>query len=181
MSSLDQDKWKAAAEEEISAHRKHGTWFFQQKPNDKKVITCKWLFKKKNTPGEETRYKARLVARGFNQIQGIDYVDTYAPVVRYESIQILLAHAIAEDMQMVQFDVKTAFLYGDLKEDIWIELPEGSWMEEERVVKLKKSLYGLKQSPYCWNEKLSEILNAFWLHGTNADDCIYIGNFVTIR
>lgn len=177
MSSPDQDKWKAAADEEISAHRKHGTWSYQQKPIDKKVITCKWLFKKKNTPGEETRYKARLVARGFNQIQGIDYVDTYAPVVRYESIRILLAHAIAQDMQMVQFDVKTAFLYGDLKEDIWIELPEGPWMEEERVVKLKKSLYGLKQSPHCWNEKLNEVLNAFCMHKTNADDCIYIGDF----
>lgn len=80
-------------------------------------------------------------------------------------------------MQMLQFDVKTAFLYGDLKEEIWIELPEGPWLEEERVVKLKKSLYGLKQSPHCWNQKLNKVLKKFCMRKTNADDCIYVGSF----
>lgn len=101
------------------------------------------------TPGDPDRYKARLVARGFLQRQGVDYIETYAPVVRYKSIRMLLAMAATEKLDMLQFDVKTAFLYGSLQEDIWIQLPEGSWSEEERVVKLRKSLYGLKQSPHC--------------------------------
>lgn len=108
---------------------------------------------------------------------GVDYVETYAPVVRYESIRILLALAAAEDLEMQQFDVKTAFLYGDLKDDIWIELLEGPWPKDKRIVKLNKSLYGLKQSPHCWNEKFNNVLEEFQLEKSEADECIYIGKY----
>ncbi|KAG7188079.1 hypothetical protein KM043_015929 [Ampulex compressa] len=91
---------------------------------NRKAINCGWIFKLKQTPGEENRFKARLVARGFTQREGIDYDEIYAPVVRVESCRILCAKATNEDLEMIQFDVKTAFLYGEIQEDIWIELPE---------------------------------------------------------
>jgi len=109
------------------------------------------------------------------QRAGIDYEETYAPVVRYESIRTLLAKAATEDLEIKQFDVKTAFLHGELKQDIWIELPEGPWPENERIVKLRKSLYGLKQSPNCWNRKFDEFLRSYELEKSPADNCIYIG------
>jgi len=122
-----------------------------------------------------------LVARGFIQQQGVDYMETYAPVVRYESIRMLLTMAATENFDIMQFDVKTAFLYGTLKEDIWIQLPEGPWSEEERIVKLRKSLYGLKQSPHCWNERFNEVLMKYNLQRSDGDDCIYVGNVGTER
>jgi len=174
-------QWKEAIQRELSAHQRNGTWFKSPKPGNKKVITCKWIFKKKVTPGEPDRHKARLVARGFIQQQGVDYTETYAPVVRYESIRMLLTMAATENFDIMQFDVKTAFLYGTLKEDIWIQLPEGPWSEEERVVKLRKSLYGLKQSPHCWNERFNEVLMKYNLQRSEGDDCIYVGNVGTER
>lgn len=150
ISSLEAKQWKEAIQQELSAHRKNETWFSSAKPKNKKVITCKWIFKKKVTPGEPDRYKARLVARGFTQRQGIDYMETYAPVVRYESIRMLLAMAAAENLDTLQFDVKTAFLYGTLEEDIWIQLPEGP---------------GSRRKPHCkasqiivWFETISTLL-----------------------
>jgi len=124
--------------------------------------------------GESDRYKARLVAHGFSQRFGDDYTDTYAPVVRYESIRMLLAMAAAEGLEMLQFDIKTAFLY-TLEEDIWIQLPAGLWSEKKRIVKLHKSLYGLKQSPHCWNKRFNEVLTKYNLHKSDADDCFYVG------
>jgi len=94
-------------------------------PSNRKVINCRWLFKLKNVPGEEDRFKARLVVRGFTQRKGIDYDEIYAPVVRAESCRVLFAKAAKEDLEMMQFDIKTAFLYGELQENIWIELPDG--------------------------------------------------------
>lgn len=131
------------------------------------------MFKLKQTPGEEDRYKARLVARGFTQRKGINYEEIYAPVVRADSCRVLLAKAAKEDLEIMQFDIKTAFLYGELQEDIWIELPDGPWKKKHRV-KLKKSLYGLKQSPNCWNRKFNDVLRNFSMERTEADDCIYI-------
>lgn len=173
--SSEAKHWKEAIQQELSAHRKNETWFNSSKPENKKIITCKWIFRKKVTPGEPDQYKARLVARGFTQRQGIDYMETYAPVVRYESICMLLAMAAAENLDILQFDVKTAFLYGTLEEDIWIQLPEGPWSEEKRVVKLRKSLYGLKQSPHCWNEQFNKVLIKYNLQRSEDDDCIYVG------
>lgn len=111
-------EWQKAIKEEIGAHKKYRTWMKEHRPSEKQPITSKWLFKKKTTPGEKTRYKARLVARGFTQKYGVDFIDTYAPVVRYETLRVLLAEAATKDYEIMQFDVKTAFLYGSLKEEI---------------------------------------------------------------
>lgn len=175
ISGAQAKQWECAIQTELNAHQQNGTWYAMEKPVEKKVITCKWVFKRKETPGELIRYKARLVAKGFTQRFGVDYTETYAPVARYESLRVLLAKAANEDLDMIQFDVRTAFLYGELKEDIWIELPQGPWKDEDRIVKLAKSLYGLKQSSHCWNEKFNSTLKNFNMKQSDADDCIYIG------
>lgn len=139
MSSPDAGRWKEAIDEEIEAHVKNSTWYEEEIPSDRKAINCQWIFKIKQTPGEEDRFKARLVARGFSQRAGIDYDEIYAPVARAESCRVLFAKAAKENLEMMQFDIKTAFLYGELQEDIWIELSDGSW-PKGRCVKLRKSL-----------------------------------------
>lgn len=109
------------------------------------MITNRWVFKKKlKADGQVDVYKARLVARGCSQKQGIDYTETFAPVVRFSSVRTLLSIAAALNMEIYQFDVKTAFLHGDLEEEIYMEQP--GLEEDDRVCLLKKSLYGLKQA-----------------------------------
>ena len=145
----DWEKWNGAMGEEMNSLLKNGTWTLVDKPADKKVIGCRWLFKlKPGIPGVEgQRFKARLVARGFTQKEGIDYQEIFAPVVKHISICILMSVVVNLDLELEQMDVKTAFLHGDLEEELYMEQPEGfeSPNEKEKVCLLKKSLYGLKQ------------------------------------
>lgn len=168
-----------AVQEELDAHSINGTWVIVQKTSEIKPIDSKWVFKvMTDTSGNISRYKARLVARGFMQKEGRDYTETFAPVVRYDSVRTFLAIVALEDLEMSQFDVRTAFLYGDLPEDIYMEIPEGlkeSTDSNKTVCKLKKSLYGLKQAPRCWNIKFNEFLTKFNLKPSDADQCIYQG------
>lgn len=114
----DADKWEATIREEINAHDKNKTWFKSDIPKDREPISCRWVFKVKHVPGEEDRLKAKLVARGFTQREEIDFEETYAPVVRYDTYLVLFAKVAIEDLEMIQFDVKTAFLHGELRENI---------------------------------------------------------------
>ena len=150
-----------------------------------KTIDSKWVFKLiKNPGGDIQRFKARLCARGFMQQHGIDYNETFAPVVRYDSLRVFLASVAVNDLELTQFDVQTAFLYGDLEEDIFMEVPEGLSVKAEQsvsarknlVCKLSKSLYGLKQSPRCWNSKFCAFLRRFNLKESDADKCIFVGS-----
>ena len=119
-------------------------------PKEKKFVRCKWIFKRKEgiSPNETVRYKARLVAKGYSQISGIDYNDVFSSVVKYSSIRTLLSSVAMRDYELEQLDVKTAFLYEELDEDIYMDQFEGFVIpgKEDLVCKLKKSLYGLKQS-----------------------------------
>jgi len=131
-------------------------------PAGSKPISNKWVFRRKynNTDGSIQTFKARLVAKGFKQKRGIDYFDTYAPVARLTSIRVLFAIASIYNLHVHQMDVKTAFLNGDLDEEIYMEQPEGFVLlgNEKKVCKLVKSLYGLKQAPKQWHEKLDNFI-----------------------
>lgn len=117
-----------------------------ERPENGNVISNRWIFKKKYTAdGRIDKYKARLVIRGFSQKEGIDFHEVFAPVVKYATVRTVLSTVATDDLEMVQFDVKTAFLYGDLEETIFIEQPSGFEIDK-RVCLLKKSLYGLKQA-----------------------------------
>lgn len=148
--SKDSRKWLAAMQNEMASHQENGTWILVLRPQHEKVLDNRWLFKiKRNPDGSAARYNARLVARGFRQEQGIDYEDTFALVCRYESIRILLTIAASKEYKIVHVDVKAAFLYGTLKETVFMEQPEGFIESEGLVCKLQKSLYGLKQAHRC--------------------------------
>ncbi|OUC47837.1 integrase core domain protein, partial [Trichinella nativa] len=169
------EKWKESMLEEISALHMNDTWILTDLPADRKTIQCKWVFKSKiNSDGEVSKYKARLVAKGYSQRAEIDYFETFAPVVRYESVRTLLAIAADEDLEILQFDVKTAFLHGKIDELIFKEQPPCFNDRSGRVCKLQRALYGLKQAPRAWNKRLNDFLLTLNLQRAEADPCIYV-------
>ena len=113
--------------------------------------------------------------KGYSQIHGLDYTETYAPVAKTYSIRMVMAIAAEKDLEMIQLDVKTAFLYGTLEEEIYMKQPEGFTIpgKEEEVCRLVKSLYGLKQASRVWNVKFNEFILAFGLERSTCDPCIY--------
>ncbi|UYV74843.1 hypothetical protein LAZ67_12001291 [Cordylochernes scorpioides] len=146
MDSPNAQFWKEAMNEEMNSLTENDVYECTTLPPGEKPIDCKWVLKTKlNSKGEITIYKARLVAKGFAQKKGIDCGETFSPVARYDTIRTLLAIAANEDLKLVQFDIKAAFLYGDLQDQIYIKQPEGFNNGTDLVWKLKKSLYGLKQ------------------------------------
>jgi hypothetical protein len=137
---------------------------------------------KHGVDGEVECYKARLVARGFTQTFGVDYNETFAHVAKFVSIRCNLALVAIEDMEIHQMDVKTTFLNGDLEEEIYMEQPEGFTEEGEHLVcKLHKSLYGLKQSPKAWNQKLDVFLKSIEFVRSDADFSVYVAQVGDVK
>ncbi|KAL2248476.1 UNVERIFIED_CONTAM: Retrovirus-related Pol polyprotein from transposon TNT 1-94 [Sesamum indicum] len=150
MASLEAKQWKQAVKSEMDSIVSNGTWVLVDVPPGCTTIGCKWIFKRKLKPdGTIDKFKARLVAKGFKQKEGIDYFDTYSPVARLTTIWVLIALASVYNLPIHQMDVKTAFLYGELEEEIYMDQTEGfvAHGNEHKVCKLVKSLYGLKQAP----------------------------------
>jgi len=142
--------WEAAMKQELQAMEKNKTWELVHLPAGHRPISLKWVYKlKKDEKGMVTRHKARLVARGFMQQEGIDFEDAFAPVARMESVRVLLALAAQEGWKVHHMDVKSAFLNGDLKEEVYVRQPPGFAVagEEGKVYRLRKALYGLRQAP----------------------------------
>ncbi|KAL0401575.1 UNVERIFIED_CONTAM: Retrovirus-related Pol polyprotein from transposon TNT 1-94 [Sesamum latifolium] len=141
---------KEAINSEIESIMKNHTWELVDLPPSSKPLGCKWILKRKyKADGSINKYKARLVAKGFKQKEGLDFFDTYSPVTRITSIRVLIAIAALYDLDIHQMDVKTAFLNGDLDEEMYMEQLEGFVIpgQEKKVCRLVKSLYGLKQAP----------------------------------
>jgi len=153
---LSDPKWRTAMQEEMKALHKNQTWDLVKLPNEKKVVGCKWVFTINNkADGSVERYKARLVAKGFTQTYETDYEETFSLIAKMNSIRVLLSIVVNLDWPLHQFDVKNAFLHGDLEEEVYMEIPHGledSSSEGKSVCKLKKALYGLEQSPRSWFE-----------------------------
>ncbi|KAG7598335.1 Reverse transcriptase RNA-dependent DNA polymerase [Arabidopsis suecica] len=172
------EMWKRAMDEEMGSQLKNNTWTIVQRPENQRIIGCRWIYKYKlGIPEvEEPRYKARLVAKGYAQREGVDYTEIFAPVVKHVSIRILLAIVAQEDLELEQLDVKTAFLHGELKEKIYMAPPEGyeSMFKPNEVCLLNKSLYGLKQAPRQWNEKFDNYMTEIGFTRSNYDSCAYI-------
>ncbi|KAG3058279.1 hypothetical protein PI125_g25257 [Phytophthora idaei] len=161
MESSNAAKWKEACDSEMESLRKNGTWILVPLPKGRKAIGNRWVFRiKENQDGEIERFKARLVAKGFSQKYGIDYDETFAPVAKFTSIRTLLSLAAKYNLTVHQMDVKTAFLNGLLDEDIYMAQPDGYTDEEhpDYVCQLKRSLYGLKQSPRMWNQIIGNFM-----------------------
>ncbi|GAB0089493.1 secreted RxLR effector protein 161-like [Sergentomyia squamirostris] len=174
VSSNDSGNWRKAMSSEMQSLKRNQTWELKHLPEGKKALPCKWVYKMKTNPdGSVERYKARLVVKGFNQKQGVDYNDTFSPVAKLGTVRALLSVAANENLHLKQFDVSTAFLYGDLDEDIYMKQPEGYNDGTDRVCKLKRSLYGLKQAPRCWNQRFGKFLENRGFQTSIADPCMY--------
>jgi transposase InsO family protein len=175
--SADAGKWRDAMDDEIYSLRENNTWTVVDKPAGVKTVGCKWVFKKKrNADGSVDRYKARLVAKGYSQVEGIDYNEVYAPVSKLATLRTLLAVVNERDMELEHLDVKTAFLHGDLQEEIYMDLPEGYGFSvgSKLACKLQKTLYGLKQAPRAWYFRLKEELAKLGFQPSAADASLYV-------
>ncbi|UYV81023.1 hypothetical protein LAZ67_19002546 [Cordylochernes scorpioides] len=175
---IERDKWLQAMNEELNSLEKNNVWELTPLPKDKKIIGCKWTYKQKlNSKGEIERYKARLVAKGFNQKFGRDYEETFAPIVKHSTIRAFLAASVYKGMQVIHLDVKTAFLHGDLDKELYMELPEGLHTKQtNKVCKLKKAIYGLKQAGRSWNTKIASTLIKNNFKQSIVDPCLFTKN-----
>ena len=171
------DFWTLAMQEELNQFERNNVWDLVPRPSSQSVIGTKWVFRnKRDENGVIVRNKARLVAQGFNQEEGIDYEETFAPVARLESIRMLLAFACHKGFTLFQMDVKSAFLNGYILEEVYVEQPPGFQNHKypDHVFKLKKALYGLKQAPRAWYDRLSKFLISNDFSMGKADTTLFI-------
>lgn len=155
--AIKHSKWDKAMTREIEAIEKNHTCELTVLPKGIKPIGVKWVYKTKlNEDGKLEKYKARLVAKGYAQCYGVDYTEVFAPVARFDTIRVILVVAAQSNWDVFQLDVKSAFLHGELKEEVFVQLPEGfiKKREEKKVYKLKKALYSLKQVPRAWYSRI---------------------------
>ncbi|MCQ7222064.1 hypothetical protein NP006_23465, partial [Salmonella enterica] len=178
--SLADPDWIIAMQEELNQFERNQVWDLVELPINKKFIPTKWVFRNKlNEKGETIRNKARLVAKGFSQVEGLDYDETYAPVARLESIRMLLSYAAHKGIKLYQMDVKSAFLNGLIKEEVYVGQPPGfeDLTHPNYVFKLKKALYGLKQAPRAWYERLSTYLINKGFKQGQIDSTLFVKRF----
>ena len=174
---VDREDWYRAADAEIATLIENGTWELVPLPGGREPVKSKWVFRiKKDTDGSIIKYKARLCACGYSQKEGIDYKEIYAPVVRSESLRLVLATVASRDMHVHQMDVVTAFLNGELKETVFMKQPAG-YVDPARpndVCRLHRSLYGLKQAPRVWHQTIDPFLKSLGFNSLTADPCVYV-------
>ena len=175
--AMKDPKWLQAMEAEMEALEKNRTWKLVEPPKDKKPVGCRWVFTVKHkAAGTIERYKARLVAKGYTQTYGVDYQETFSPVAKLDTIRVLLSLAANLDWPLHQFDVKNAFLHGDLEEEIYMELPPGYRCADKPIMvcKLERSLYGLKQSPRAWFGCFSSAMKGYGYSQSNSDHTLFL-------
>ena len=181
MSSRDSPNWKTAMDEQIESLQLNNTYTLTDPPANKSIVGGKWVFTVKGDPNDPT-YKARYVAKGYSQIQGIDYAETFSPTARMESVRTLMQIAVQYDLLLHQLDVKSAYLHAPIDEDVYVTQPTG-YEIGNKVWKLNKSLYGLKQSGRNWHKLLHEYLCELDFLQSTADPCLYFkrnGSEITI-
>ena len=169
--------WINAMQDELNQFKRNNVWTLTERPLNVSVIGTKWVFRNKlDEHGIVTRNKARLVAKGYNQEEGIDFDETFAPVARLEAIRLLLAFACFMDFKLFQMDVKSAFLNGFIEEEVYVEQPPGFENHEfpNHVFKLHKALYGLKQAPRAWYDRLSSFLMKNDFSRGNVDNTLFL-------
>jgi histone deacetylase 1/2 len=177
--ALSDSHWKAAMQTEYDALIKNKTWHLVPPQKGINIIGCKWVYKiKRKADGSLDRYKARLVAKGFKQRYGLDYEDTFSPVVKAATIRTVLSIAVSRGWSLRQLDVQNAFLHGILEEEVYMQQPPGfvEKSKENYVCKLDKALYGLKQAPRAWYSRLSTKLIDLGFRPSRADTSLFIFN-----
>ena len=176
LEDVDVQEWQKAMDREMESMYSNSVWSLVEAPKGVKPIGCKWIYKRKRgSDGKVETFKARLVAKGYTQKEGIDYEETFSPVAMLKSIRILLAVAASLDYEIWQMDVKTAFLNGNLNEDIYMQQPEGfkAKGKEHMVCKLQRSIYGLKQASRSWNIRFDQAITSFGFEKSPDEPCVY--------
>ena len=176
MEDNDKEKWLEAMKLEMESMYSNSVWELVDLPEGVNPIGCKWIYKRKRgVDGNVETFKARLVAKGYTQKEGVDYEETFSPVAMLKSIRILLSIAAHYDYEIWQMDVKTAFLNGYLEETIYMEQPEGfiSKDEKQKVCKLQRSIYGLKQASRSWNMRFDEEIKTYGFIQNPDESCVY--------
>eukprot|EP00252_Welwitschia_mirabilis_P028029 TRINITY_DN992_c0_g1_i5.p1 TRINITY_DN992_c0_g1~~TRINITY_DN992_c0_g1_i5.p1 ORF type:complete len:816 (+),score=171.97 TRINITY_DN992_c0_g1_i5:277-2448(+) len=179
----DAVKWKAAMEDEWKSLKQNNTWDLVELPKGRKALHSRWIFRLKNEANGEKRYKARLVVKGFAQKPGIDFTEIFSPVVKHSSIRMVLSLVACLDLELEQLDIKTAFLHGDLEEEIYMHQPEGFINKQcpDFVCRLNKSLYGLKQAPRQWYRKFDTFMKELSYQKSQLDHCVYFSGNVSSK
>jgi hypothetical protein len=175
MASPECEKWKVAMQEEMRCQADHVTWELVDPPQGARVLPCRWVFAIKLAPDGVSveRYKARLVVKGFAQVEGVDYFDVYAPVCKFAALRGLLAVAAAQDLEIHHIDIKTAFLNAPLEEELYMQQPPG-FKQGVKVCRLLKSVYGLKQAPRAWHDLLKSELAILGFKQAASDPALFI-------
>uniref|UniRef100_A0A2N9GP84 Integrase catalytic domain-containing protein n=1 Tax=Fagus sylvatica TaxID=28930 RepID=A0A2N9GP84_FAGSY len=176
-------QWCNAMDEEFQALQKQGTWALVPAPSTKNIVGCKWVYKLKyNSDGTISRYKARLVAKGFHQQYGVDFEETFSPVVKPPTVRLVLSLAVSLNWPLRQLDVKNAFLHGTLKEEVYMVQPPGyiDPSHPSHVCKLLKSIYGLKQAPRAWFESFTSQLLHLGFTASTADSSLFVYKHQTV-
>jgi len=169
-------EWRQAMQAEFEAIEKNQTWELTELPPGHKPIGLKWVYKvKRDNEGKILKYKARLVAKGYVQRQGVDFDEVFAPVARLDTVRLILALAAHQGWQVHHLDVKSAFLNGDLKEEVYVAQPEGFIIknQEDKVYRLSKALYGLRQAPRAWNLCLDNCLKNLGFSRCTQEQAVY--------
>jgi histone deacetylase 1/2 len=175
--ALGDPKWKKAMEEEYATLLKNGTWHLVPYRSGMNLIDCKWVFKiKRKEDGSIDRYKGRLVAKGYKQQYGIDYEDTFSPVVKIATVRLVLSLAVARGWCLRQLDVQNVFLHGVLEEEVYMKQPPSFENSKypKLVCKLDKAIYGLKQAPRAWYSRLSSKLIDLGFRASKSDTSLFI-------
>ena len=177
--ALSDKNWVSAMNNEYQALLRNRTWHLVPRPKGKNIIGCKWVYKiKRKADGTIDRYKARLVAKGYKQQYGIDYEDTFSPVVKAATIRLILSIAVSRGWSLRQLDVQNAFLHGVLEEEVYMQKPPGytDKVHPSYVCKLDKALYGLKQAPRAWYARLCGKLEQLGFIPSKADTSLFYFN-----
>jgi hypothetical protein len=175
LSSLDGMEWKKAMDKEMKTLNEFGTWKKVKLPAGSKQIGCKWIFVRKlNSDGSLGEYKARLTAKGYSQVEGKDFLETFAPVARIQTIRIILVLATEYDWEIFQIDIKAAYLNGWMEEEIYMDQPPEYDDHDGKVCQLIRGLYGTKQAGNIWNKSLNKTLLKHGFRKSVADQCLYV-------
>jgi hypothetical protein len=174
--TIQRKEWVDSMIEEYQSIMKNGVWEIVPRPKSKDVVSYRWLFKIKHVAdGSIEKYKARFVARGFSQKEGIDYEETFTPMAKYTSIRTIKSLAAKMKWKLHQMDVKTTFLNGVIEEEVYIEKPQGFEVEDRRshVYRLKKDLYGLNQAPRAWYGCIDSFLTSLGFTKSKSDSNLF--------
>ena len=175
--ALSDANWRHAMTEEFNALVRNGTWVLVPRTRNQNIVGCKWVFRTKRlSDGSVDRYKARLVAKGFHQRPGVDYTETFSPVIKPTTIRLVLSLATSRGWPLRQVDVNNAFLQGRLYDEVYMIQPPGfvDSTKPDHVCRLHKALYGLKQAPRAWYHELKQFLIQLGFTNSKADTSLFV-------